>query len=76
MTLTMVGLLSSIYLSFLLLPPKPPKYGRHKYLVFILGWLLFPFMIIFFGALPALDAQTRWLFGRYMGFWVTEKHRN
>ena len=75
MTLTMVGLLSSIYLSFLLLPPRPPNYGRHKYLVFILGWLLFPFMMIFFGALPALDAQTRWLFGRYMGFWVTEKYR-
>jgi len=25
--------------------------------------------------LPSLDAQTRWIFGRYMGFWVTEKHR-
>ena len=75
MTLTMVGLLSSIYLSFLLLPPKPPKYGRYKYLIFFLGWLLFPIMMIFFGSLPALDAQTRWLLGRYMDFWVTEKHR-
>ena len=75
MTLAMIGLVSSIYLSFLLLPPKPPEYGRFKYLVFIFGWLLFPIMMIFFTALPALDAQTRWLFGRYMGFWVTEKVR-
>lgn len=75
MTLAMIGLLSSVYLSFLLLPPKPPEYGRFKYLVFIFGWLLFPIMMIFFTALPALDAQTRWLFGRYMGFWVTEKVR-
>ena len=75
MTLTMIGLLSSIYLSFLLLPPKPPEYGRFKYLVFIFGWLLFPIMMIFFTALPALDAQTRWLLGKYMGFWPTEKVR-
>ena len=75
MTLTMVGLVSSIYLSFILLPPKPPEYGKFKYLVFLLGWLLFPFMMIFFGSLPALDAQTRLMLGKYMGFWVTEKVR-
>ncbi len=75
MTFTMVGLISSIYLSFLLLPPRPPKYGVWKYPLFIIGWFLFPFMMIFFGSLPALDAQTRWLLGRYMGFWVTEKVR-
>jgi len=75
MTFTMVGLVSSIYISFLILPPKPPDYGKHKYLVFILGWLLFPITMLLFGALPALDAQTRWILGKYMGFWVTEKHR-
>ncbi len=75
MTFTMIGLISSIYLSAIILPPKPPKYGNLKYLVFILGWLLFPFMMIFFGSFPALDAQTRWMFGRYMGFWATEKVR-
>lgn len=75
MTVAMLGLILSIYLSFLLLPPKPPDYGRFKYLVFALGWLLLPLMMIFFASLPALDAQTRWLLGKYMGFWVTEKVR-
>jgi len=75
MTISMLGLIISIYLSFLILPPKPPEYGRFKYLIFAFGWLLFPFMMIFFAALPALDAQTRWMFGKYMGFWVTEKFR-
>ena len=75
MTFTMIGLVSSIYLSFLMLPPRPPKYGIWKFPISVLGWLLFPIMMIFFGALPALDAQTRWLLGKYMGFWVTEKHR-
>jgi len=31
--------------------------------------------MIFFSALPALEAQTRWLFGKYLGFWPTEKAR-
>jgi len=75
MTLAMLGLIGSAYLSFLLLPPKPLKYGRFKYLVFAFGWLLFPIMMIFFTAFPALDAQTRWILGKYMGFWCTEKVR-
>ncbi len=39
-------------------------------------WLTIPFILMFFSSLPALDAQTRLMFGRYMGFWVTEKKRN
>ena len=75
MTLAMIGLISSVYLSFLLLPPRPPKYGKFKYLIFAFSWLFFPFLMIFFAALPALDAQTHLMLGRYMGFWVTEKFR-
>jgi len=75
MTLAMVGLIGSIYFSILLLPPKPPEYGKFKYLIFALGWFLFPLSMIFFTSLPALDAQTRWMLGKYMGFWPTEKFR-
>ena len=75
MTVVMIGLVGSAYLSLILLPPRPPSYGRFKYVVFLFGWVLFPFTMIFFTALPALDAQIRLLLGRYMGFWVTEKVR-
>jgi cellulose synthase/poly-beta-1,6-N-acetylglucosamine synthase-like glycosyltransferase len=75
MTLAMLGLVSSIYLSFILLPPKPPEYGKWRYVVFAFSWVVFPFMMIFFGSLPALEAQTRLMIGKYMGFWVTEKVR-
>ena len=71
----MIGLISSAYLSILLLPPKPPRYGRFKYLILVTEWFLLPLIMIFFTSLPALDAQTRWMFGRYMGFWPTEKVR-
>lgn len=75
MTVSMVGLFVSIYISFLILPPKPPQYGRFRYVIFAFSWLLFPLMLLFFTALPALDAQTRLMLGKYMGFWVTEKIR-
>lgn len=75
LTVAMAGLVISIYLSFLLLPPRPAHRGRFEYLVFSFSWLFFPLMMIFFSALPALEAQTRWMLGRYMGFWTTPKVR-
>ncbi|TSC75870.1 MAG: hypothetical protein G01um101430_40 [Parcubacteria group bacterium Gr01-1014_30] len=75
LTLSILGLAISAYLSIMLLPPKPLDLGRFRYLVFGLGWLLVPVMMIFFSALPALDAQTRLMLAKYMGFWSTEKVR-
>jgi cellulose synthase/poly-beta-1,6-N-acetylglucosamine synthase-like glycosyltransferase len=75
LTLAMIGLVGSIYLSILLLPPKPIQFGKKKYLFFILEWLLIPIILIFFYAIPAIDAQTRWMLGKYLGFWPTPKTR-
>lgn len=75
LTLAMLGLVGSAYTSIILLPPKPPNYGKKKYLFFALEWCLLPVIMIFFTALPALEAQTRWLLGKYMGFWPTPKIR-
>lgn len=75
MNLAMIGLVTSAILSILLLPPRPPQYGRFKYLWMLFQWLLFPINLIFFGAVPALDAQTRLMAGNYLGFWVTPKSR-
>ena len=75
MNISMVGLITSAIVSAMLLPPRPPNYGKFKWIWMTLQWILFPINFIFFGALPALDAQTRLMFGRYMGFWVTPKVR-
>ena len=75
LTIAMLGLITSAYFSILLLPPKPLKYGRFKYLILAGEWLLLPIVMVFFSALPALEAQTRLMLGKYMGFWSTEKFR-
>ncbi|MFH0852133.1 MAG: glycosyltransferase family 2 protein [bacterium] len=73
MTLAMVGLVSSAIISTLLLPPRPKGYGFHRHLAMVLQWVLLPVTILIFGALPGLEAQTRLMIGKYMGFWVTPK---
>lgn len=76
MTLAMTGLIISMFLSFVLLPPRPAKYSRKRYIYMLLQWVLVPIIAPTLGALPAIDSQTRILTKRYFGeFWVTEKIR-
>lgn len=78
MLLSMVGLVSSAIISIILLPPRPPSFGKFRYLWMIAQWLLFPINFVLFGAIPALDAQTRLALGGrwHLGFWVTPKARH
>ena len=75
MTFAMIGIVTSIVISTNLLPPRPEKIPKRKYLYMILQWFLMPITLIIFGSIPALDAQTRLMLGKYMGFWVTPKFR-
>jgi len=76
MTLAMIGLVSSAIYGTIMLPPRPQNQQPYKYLFMALQWALMPITIILFGSIPGLEAQTRLMFGRYMGFWVTPKVRN
>jgi len=75
MTLAMVGLISSAIYSTILLPPRPPGHPIRKHFYMVFQWILMPLTIIFFGAIPGLEAQTRLMLGKYMKFWVTPKAR-
>jgi len=75
MTIAMGGLVLSAILSTILLPAKPKKLSIWYYFAMVLQWILLPFSIIIFGAFPGIEAQTRLMFGKYMGFWVTPKSR-
>jgi hypothetical protein len=69
----MIGLVISSIISLSLTPPRPASQNRFKYVVMVLQWIMVPVTMIVFSALPGLDAQTRLMFGKYMGFWVTPK---
>jgi len=75
LSLTWVGVIISTFISFALLPPRPTKYSRWKNAEMLVQWILVPISGIFFGSLPALDAETRLMLGKYLGFAVTHKER-
>jgi len=74
LTIMMIGLVWSVYLSLVFLPPRPPEYGKWHFVWMALQWVFLPPIMIFF-AIPALHAQTRLMLGKYMGFWSTPKFR-
>jgi cellulose synthase/poly-beta-1,6-N-acetylglucosamine synthase-like glycosyltransferase len=76
MTLAMLGLVTSATISISLLPPRPDGMSWKHTAFMLIQWIFVPITVTIFGAVPALDAQTRLMFGHYMGFWVTPKYRN
>ena len=74
--LAMFGLVISSVISLSLIPPRPENASRFRYVVMALQWIMIPATMIIFSAIPGLDAQTRLMFGKYMGFWVTPKTRS
>lgn len=75
MRLAMLGLLVTAVMSLLILSPRREGPRVHHYAVMVLQWLLLPVSLICFSAVPCIDAMTRLMFGRYLGFNVSAKKR-
>ncbi|MBP9869041.1 glycosyltransferase family 2 protein [Patescibacteria group bacterium] len=76
MRFAMIGAFVSAGLAFTLLPPRPSHIPRHQtFVVSVLQWLLLPVTFILFGAIPAIDAQTRMMLGKNLGFNVSPKRK-
>lgn len=75
MRLAMVGVLGSAIVSLTLLPHPPAQKKHWHWAGMLLQWILLPVTFIIFGAFPAIDAQTRLMLGKYLGFNVTAKRR-
>jgi len=77
MRISLIGVFSAAYLMWQMQPPlnsSERKWSKIRaIIVFVAQWLLVPVSLIFFGSLPALDAQTRLALGKYLGFWVAPK---
>ncbi|MFB6181660.1 MAG: glycosyltransferase family 2 protein [Candidatus Magasanikbacteria bacterium] len=75
MGIAMLGMVVSAILSLPLLPKRPSSHPKHKYLIMLLQWVLLPISLIFVSAIPAIDAVTRLMLGKYLGFNVSQKQR-
>jgi len=76
MIMAMSGLFLSAIMTMLVLPNRPKSHPPHKYLYMILQWILLPVSLIIFSAIPCIDAVTRLMFGKYLGFNVSAKKRS
>jgi hypothetical protein len=76
MRLAMVGAFVSVFASLAIMPPRPAHKPARYGIVMLLQWLLVPVTFVVFGAFPAIDAQTRLMLGKYLGFNVTAKRKS
>lgn len=74
-TILLGGVLVSMWISLLYLPMPAEKSGQLRLFSSLFQWLFLPIITIVYGAIPALDAQTRLMFRQSLGFEVTEKIR-
>jgi hypothetical protein len=66
-------LLLLIYVEERIAPPRPATWGPIRRATSWLQWIALPIVGLIFSNLPALDAQTRLMTGRYLEYRVTEK---
>lgn len=75
MNVATLGLIVTVAISMISLPPRPDRYGPRRSLGMLLQWGLLPITSIFFSSVAALDAQTRLMLGKSLDFQVTDKSR-
>lgn len=68
-----LGLLATIYVCLITLPPRPARYKRHHHIFMLAQWIFLPVTSVAYGCLAAFNSQTRLMFKRYLSkFDVTE----
>ncbi len=68
-----LGLLATIYVCLITLPPRPERYKRHRHLFMLTQWIFLPVTSVAYGCLAAFNSQTRLMTKRYLSkFDVTE----
>lgn len=73
LAITLSTVVFFLYFEQLLLPPKPAGWPLWKRVAVYGQYFLYPIVGLVLSVLPALEAHTRLLFGRYLEYKVTEK---
>jgi cellulose synthase/poly-beta-1,6-N-acetylglucosamine synthase-like glycosyltransferase len=73
MTTALSTVVLLIYLEHKMLPPKPVSWGKWRRTVIYLQYFSYPVVALVLSVLPALEAHTRLLLGKYLEYKITEK---
>jgi hypothetical protein len=73
LTTTLSTVIFFLYFEIRMLPPKPANWPLWKQGVVYVQYFAYPVVGLVMSVLPALEAHTRLLFGRYLEYRVTEK---
>jgi len=73
--LAWIGLIINVWISMIAMPPRPKHYGFFRTMGMVVQWVLGPVYAIALSSLPALEAQTRLMFNKRLGFYITPKLR-
>ena len=73
LTTTLCTVVALIVLEALMLPPKPGGWGLHRRLLAYVQYVSYPVVGLVLSVMPALEAHTRLLLGKYLEYRVTEK---
>lgn len=76
LTLAFLGIFATIFVHEKTVPPRPANWSPLKKLWSYIQWVLIPLVIVTISTVPAIDAQTSLMLGRYLEFRVTNKARS
>lgn len=74
-TIMALVIFASLLIILLSLPHPRGRGAKWKFLSTFLQWPILPLVTFVYGAIPAIDAQTRLMLNKRLGFVVTEKIR-
>ncbi|MDO8498503.1 MAG: glycosyltransferase family 2 protein [bacterium] len=70
-----IGLFSTIYIHERTAPPRPKSWSLLQKFWSYIQWTLIPIILVTITSIPAIDAQTRLMLGKYIEFYNTKKAR-
>ena len=73
-SIAIIGLLISVFVSITMLPPRPRRYKKTRFIVMIAQWVLMPVTAIVYSSFCSYSAQMHLMTGKYLDkFDVTDK---
>ncbi len=75
LTAAFVGLFATVYVHEKTVPPRPKEWNTLQRIWSYLQHLLVPIVLVTISTIPAIDAQTSLMFGRYIEYRTTNKAR-